>query len=184
MTDEIKSLLSIDLEKAKRKWLSPYKRNEKAASQFWRCLDCKQLLPALFHIDHRIPKSLGGQDTWDNLAAICPACHAIKTAKELEQYWDRQREKIYHISKYFQPSSSFFACQTLLLPPPPPLSKVDNLVSSQQKNQQQPQQQQQKLKDDPMEICLKNDDDDDDQIKQIETSKIFADLERYMFKKG
>ena len=92
----------------RRSWLTPYKRNEKAASQEWRCRYCQVLLPALFHIDHFIPLSEGGPDTLDNLCAACPKCHAIKSATETQRYWDRRRETITGLSKYFQPESTYF----------------------------------------------------------------------------
>jgi 5-methylcytosine-specific restriction protein A len=33
-------------------------------------------------VDHKIPRSAGGSDRDDNLAAICPPCHHVKTAAE------------------------------------------------------------------------------------------------------
>lgn len=36
-------------------------------------------------IDHVIPKSKGGQDTWDNLVVACSICNTKKSDKLLEQ---------------------------------------------------------------------------------------------------
>jgi hypothetical protein len=64
-----------------------------AASQKWKCVGCHKLLPAAFDIDHRIPYQLGGRDAYDNLQALCPLCHALKTRMEqkviqnIQDYW-------------------------------------------------------------------------------------------------
>jgi HNH endonuclease len=92
-----------------RRHLTPYRRNRKAREQDWRCADCKALLPAMFHVDHRVPLCEGGSNDWDNLAAICPTCHAAKSAVELERSWDRRRERSLRVSKYFDPASSYRA---------------------------------------------------------------------------
>lgn len=40
------------------------------------CNCCSKKLPTLHrHTHHKIPKSLGGKDTQDNLIDICPDCH-------------------------------------------------------------------------------------------------------------
>ena len=36
-------------------------------------------------IDHVIPKSKGGQDTWENLVVACSSCNVKKSDKLLEQ---------------------------------------------------------------------------------------------------
>jgi len=98
--------------------LTPYKRNLKAHEQGWCCIDCKELLPALFHIDHRIPRCEGGTDSWSNLCAICPPCHSKKSEREMERLWDRRREAISGRSKYFELGSSY------LLPHPRPSTNL------------------------------------------------------------
>lgn len=40
------------------------------------------LLDAKCQVDHYIPKAQGGTDDMANLRAICPQCHAVKTARE------------------------------------------------------------------------------------------------------
>lgn len=95
--------------KEKRVWLTPFKRNQIAAAQQWRCGDCQSLLPARFDIDHKKPLHLGGAATdLENLHALCPNCHAKKSALEMELYWDRERERRQGVSKYFQPHSRYY----------------------------------------------------------------------------
>ena len=36
-------------------------------------------------IDHVIPRSKGGEDTWDNLVVACSSCNVKKSDKMLEQ---------------------------------------------------------------------------------------------------
>lgn len=33
-------------------------------------------------VDHRVPKSRGGTDQWNNLQSLCKSCHSRKTAVE------------------------------------------------------------------------------------------------------
>ena len=42
---------------------------------------CKQGRGATFHVDHIIPRSVGGATTLDNLALQCPACSLRKSNK-------------------------------------------------------------------------------------------------------
>jgi hypothetical protein len=105
--------------KVARQCLTPYKRNQKAAEGGWRCKMCAGLLPASYHIDHWIPLREWQGDSaranaWDNLCALCPACHAKKTARETELYADRRRERKLRVSRYFQPHSKYY------IPPPDP----------------------------------------------------------------
>tara|TARA_B110000046_G_C12995294_1_gene399771 strand:+ start:1401 stop:1727 length:327 start_codon:yes stop_codon:yes gene_type:complete len=64
-----------------------------AASQNFRCggdkkrcirwvVDDGVFGPEAFEIDHKTPLSKNGTDSIDNLIAICPACHAIKSREE------------------------------------------------------------------------------------------------------
>jgi 5-methylcytosine-specific restriction endonuclease McrA len=36
-------------------------------------------------VDHVVPKSLGGKDTWDNLVACCLKCNNQKSNKTLKE---------------------------------------------------------------------------------------------------
>ena len=33
-------------------------------------------------VDHIVPKSRGGEGTWENLQALCKSCHSKKTRRE------------------------------------------------------------------------------------------------------
>lgn len=52
------------------------------AEQKWRCNHCFKLLDETYQVDHKIPLyQNGSNDRW-NLQALCPNCHARKTAYE------------------------------------------------------------------------------------------------------
>lgn len=48
----------------------------------YKCVLCKQLLPAEFEIDHRFALCLGGTNHSSNLQPLCPECHAFKTNED------------------------------------------------------------------------------------------------------
>ena len=51
-----------------------------------RCSYCdKPFHPSVLTLDHVIPKSKGGRDTWDNLVACCDFCNKKKGDKSLEE---------------------------------------------------------------------------------------------------
>lgn len=58
-----------------------------AASQQWRCKKCDQLLSSAFQIDHIIPHSITFDDSYNNLVALCPNCHALKTQSEMSRIY-------------------------------------------------------------------------------------------------
>ncbi|MFJ2806141.1 HNH endonuclease [Kitasatospora sp. NPDC087271] len=44
---------------------------------------CGEDFPAeLVDVDHRTPLALGGEDTDDNVQALCRTCHQAKTARD------------------------------------------------------------------------------------------------------
>lgn len=53
-----------------------------AFKQDYKCFICKQILPPSFQVDHIIPHSISLDDTEENLQALCPNCHSIKTQRE------------------------------------------------------------------------------------------------------
>ena len=54
-----------------------------AEQQKHRCAHCNRKLSRMIRqIDHITPLMQGGDNTRDNLQALCPNCHAYKTAKE------------------------------------------------------------------------------------------------------
>lgn len=55
------------------------------------CQPCKRhgVIHAAHHVDHIVPKALGGTDADSNLQGICRAAHAAKTAAEAQgRAWD------------------------------------------------------------------------------------------------
>lgn len=56
-----------------------------ASSQGWKCKKCNNLLPASYQIDHIVPHCISKDDSYENLVALCPNCHANKTQKENER---------------------------------------------------------------------------------------------------
>ena len=57
-----------------------------------RCVVCKATAT---EVDHVVPRQLGGGDTWDNLQAMCSACHRRKSE------YDRRRilELVAHVAR-------------------------------------------------------------------------------------
>ena len=48
-----------------------------------------------FHIDHSMPKSSGGSNSYENLFPSCPHCNSMKGCVTLEEY----RERIKNLPK-------------------------------------------------------------------------------------
>jgi len=53
-----------------------------ASSQKWRCARCSHLLDHTYEVDHIRPLFLNGSNEMQNLQALCPHCHAMKTFEE------------------------------------------------------------------------------------------------------
>jgi hypothetical protein len=56
-----------------------------AFNQHYLCKGCNNILPPSFQIDHIIPFSLSQNDDDDNLQALCPNCHSLKTQREISR---------------------------------------------------------------------------------------------------
>jgi len=72
-----------------------------AHKQKYHCSMCNELLPPSYQVDHIIPHSISNDDTEDNLQALCPNCHSLKTQREnlrIYQY-KKLREKCPEDSK-------------------------------------------------------------------------------------
>jgi len=54
-----------------------------ACDQDWKCNICLTKLPAAYQIDHVVPLQHGGDNSFVNLQALCPDCHATKTLTEV-----------------------------------------------------------------------------------------------------
>lgn len=51
----------------------------------WECVYCGFGSRNKMTVDHIIPQSKGGQDTWNNLVASCRPCNSFKADKSLEE---------------------------------------------------------------------------------------------------
>ena len=60
--------------------VSETKKKFIAAQQSWKCGDCNCQLPAWFEVDHKLSLERGGDNSINNLVALCRDCHGKKTA--------------------------------------------------------------------------------------------------------
>jgi 5-methylcytosine-specific restriction endonuclease McrA len=63
----------------KKREYSTTHRIEVAYRTKYQCNGCNTLLPPTFEVDHIIELRNGGEDVYENLQALCPNCHAVKT---------------------------------------------------------------------------------------------------------
>lgn len=86
----------------KRKKNNIYKRMEVLYKQDYKCLKCQVLLhPRLFEVDHILALCLGGDNTPENLQALCLNCHALKTVNDNEKFHTSKRKAKEYWSKVF-----------------------------------------------------------------------------------
>lgn len=52
----------------------------------WTCVYCEDNRRKLLTIDHVIPQSKGGPNTWENLVTACKKCNGAKADLSLEEY--------------------------------------------------------------------------------------------------
>ena len=57
------------------------KKRYVASSQDWCCGHCKNKLSYTYEIDHNIALKDGGDNSVENLIALCRECHGKKTAQ-------------------------------------------------------------------------------------------------------
>jgi len=62
--------------------VSALQKKKIAASQEWKCGQCKSLLDETYEVDHRVALFNGGSNDESNLVALCPHCHRKKTVDE------------------------------------------------------------------------------------------------------
>lgn len=65
------------------------KKKKVAAGQSWCCSTCRNVLSHVFEVDHIKPLFLGGNNSDDNLQALCRECHGKKTYRDKESYRSR-----------------------------------------------------------------------------------------------
>jgi len=68
--------------KPKRGFVTQITKTQIAASQKWCCRISTTLFTGIFHMDHTIPSSFGGEDNLENVTALCVQCHAEKSQNE------------------------------------------------------------------------------------------------------
>lgn len=64
-------------------------------NQKGQCLSCGAALIAV-EFDHIIPLGLGGENTPDNWAALCPGCHKTKTRADVKRIAKAKRQRRFH----------------------------------------------------------------------------------------
>jgi hypothetical protein len=67
---------------ARRRRVSAFQRRLIRARQGGACDACAKPWEPIFQIDHIVPLRIGGSNRLANLHALCPDCHARKTARE------------------------------------------------------------------------------------------------------
>tara|TARA_B100001027_G_scaffold207101_1_gene171238 strand:- start:534 stop:1073 length:540 start_codon:yes stop_codon:yes gene_type:complete len=84
--------LPVPVKKDKRQYSTTH-RIEIAYKTKYKCNACSVLLPPTFEIDHIVEIRDGGKDEYDNLQALCPNCHSLKTrANTLKRHKAFQKE--------------------------------------------------------------------------------------------
>jgi len=62
--------------------VSETKKKYVASNQNWRCAHCNEQLNAWFEVDHKTRLADAGDNSVNNLEALCRECHGKKTAME------------------------------------------------------------------------------------------------------
>ena len=65
--------------KVKKRKVSETTKKVVAANQKWHCNMCNNMLDASYEIDHIVPLYKGGDNSINNLQALCRNCHGKKT---------------------------------------------------------------------------------------------------------
>lgn len=72
-----------------RRWRNFAEKTRKVRGN--RCAICGTV--GEMHLDHRIPRSLGGTDDPNNLQLLCASCHSAKTARQEGGFGNRPSSK-------------------------------------------------------------------------------------------
>ena len=70
---------------SRKRKLSESVKKEVAHRQNYICCKCGQILPPTYQTDHIIPHSISNDDSFENLQALCPNCHSVKTKRYMMQ---------------------------------------------------------------------------------------------------
>ena len=65
--------------KVKKRKVSETTKKVVAANQKWHCSMCNNMLDASYEVDHIVPLYKGGDNSINNLQALCRNCHGKKT---------------------------------------------------------------------------------------------------------
>jgi len=79
---------------SKRKTIPKSIKNEVLVQQDYKCANCGSKLPARKHFHHITPVSEGGDNSIDNVEALCPNCHSeIHHRMQLKKHEDDGEEE-------------------------------------------------------------------------------------------
>ncbi len=70
----------------------PLSRNNIYKRDGYRCVYCGSESRSSFTLDHVVPKSKGGKDSWDNLVTACEKCNGEKANLTIEE-WGREHPR-------------------------------------------------------------------------------------------
>ncbi len=93
------SLPKVDLISYKREKKGGKRISKADIRKLWekqkgRCARCKKKLnPLAYHIDHKVPKALGGSDSIRNLQLLCPECHMLKTQEDRKKISRKKKRR-------------------------------------------------------------------------------------------
>ena len=76
---QMKRMLNSGKGQNVKRSVSETKKKYVASNQQWRCGDCQQQLDHTFEVDHIKDLRFGGDNSVDNLVALCRNCHGKKT---------------------------------------------------------------------------------------------------------
>lgn len=79
-TPQYKRMLNSGKTTTNRRSVSETKKKFVASKQGWKCGHCNQPLDHTFEVDHIQDLQFGGDNSVQNLIALCRNCHGVKTA--------------------------------------------------------------------------------------------------------
>ena len=79
ITPQMKRMLNSGKQQNIKRSVSETKKKFVASRQQWRCNDCQQQLDHTYEVDHIKDLRFGGDNSVDNLVALCRNCHGKKT---------------------------------------------------------------------------------------------------------
>ena len=79
MTPQMKRMMNSGKQRNIKRSVSETKKKFVASRQQWCCNDCRQQLDHTYEVDHIKDLRFGGDNSVDNLVALCRNCHGKKT---------------------------------------------------------------------------------------------------------